>query len=379
MTGIPTQNDSRNYIGRAIEVTVRLLILFLLFGWCFAIISPFLSPVVWGVIIAISIYPLFTSLKLKLKGRGKLAASILTLMMLLMVIIPSWMLADSLVEGITHLREGYSDGRLVIPPPDDRVKDWPAIAKPVVDLWQLASENLQGAMEKFAPQIKQLGGLILSLLAGTGVGVLQFIASIILSGVFLHYAEAGGGTTRKVFRRLAGQQGEEFAEISETTIRNVVKGILGVAVIQSMRAGLGFFVAGIPLAGLWTLLCLILAIIQIGPGPVFVGVIFYAFSTADTLTASLLTAWLLVVGISDNILKPMLLGRGAQVPMLVVFLGSVGGFIANGFVGLFLGPVILSIGYKLFLVWVDDTAHHPVQVTESVPSEESAVSTPPEN
>ena len=357
MSDITSHTENKNYIGKAIEITVRLLILFLRFGWCFAIISPFLSPVAWGVIIAISVYPIFTSLKKKLKGRGKLASVIVTVGMLIIVIIPSWMLADSLYEGIIHFRDVYRSGQLVIPPPDERVKDWPVFAKPVVELWQLASENLQEAMVKFAPQIKQVGGFVLSLLAGTGIGILQFIASIILAGVFLHYAEAGGGTTRKIFRRLAGQQGEEFADISESTIRNVVKGILGVAIIQSMMAALGFYIAGVPLAGLWTLGCIILAIIQIGIGPIILGVVIYMFSTADTLTASLLTVWLVIVGISDNILKPILLGRGAPVPMLVVFLGSVGGFIASGFLGLFLGPVILSIGYKLFLVWVDDTTH----------------------
>jgi predicted PurR-regulated permease PerM len=354
MSDLSQGSETKNYIGKAIEITVRLGILFFVFGWCFQIISPFLSPVIWGVIIAVAVYPLFRGLKKKLGGRSKLSATFLTVIFLSILIIPTWLLADSLIEGISHLREAYQSGNLLIPPPGDRAKDWPVFAKPVVDLWQLASENLEAAMLKFAPQLKHFGGIFIALLASTGIGVLQFIASIILAGVFLHFAESGGATVRKIFVRVAGEQGDHFAEVSETTIRNVVKGILGVAVIQSLLASIGFVIAGVPFAGLWTLACVILAIVQIGIGPVILGVIIYMFSTADVLTASLLTAWLILVGISDNILKPILLGRGASVPMLVVFLGSVGGFIANGFVGLFLGPVILSLGYKLFLMWVDD-------------------------
>jgi predicted PurR-regulated permease PerM len=218
-------------------------------------------------------------------------------------------------------------------------------------------------MLKFAPQIKIAGGMALGLLASTGAGVLQLIASIIITGIFLHYAEAGGVTIRKIFTRIAGDQGEHFAELSEVTIRNVVKGILGVAVIQSLLAAIGFVVAGVPFAGLWTVLCLVLAIVQIGVGPVVLGVVIYMFATADALTATLLMVWLILVSISDNILKPILLGRGAPAPMLVVFLGAVGGFIASGFVGLFLGPVILSIGYKLFFVWVES---HPVPQKNSI-------------
>jgi predicted PurR-regulated permease PerM len=356
MNSLSPENSTKDYVSKAIEITIRLGLLFFIFGWCFQIISPFISPVVWGMIIAIAVYPLYKGLKKRLKGRGKLAATIITVIFLLILIIPTWMLGESVVEGISHLREIYQSDQLVIPPPGDRVKSWPVFTKPIVDLWQLASENLEAAMIKFTPQIKAAAAGAISLLASVGIGVIQFIASIILAGIFLHYAESGGGTVRKIFVRMAGKQGEHFADLSEITIRNVVKGILGVAIIQSLLASIGFVVAGVPFAGLWTLLCIILAIVQIGVGPVAIGVIIYMFSTADTLTASLLTVWLILVSISDNILKPILLGRGASVPMLVVFLGSVGGFIASGFVGLFLGPVILSLGYKLFLMWVDEGA-----------------------
>ena len=144
-----------------------------------------------------------------------------------------------------------------------------------------------------------------------------------------------------------------MAESAELTVRNVAKGVLGVAVIQSLLAGIGIVLAGVPLAGLWIIICLVLAIVQVGILPVSVGTIIYIWGNADTLTASLFTGWMIFVGIIDNILKPILLGKGAPAPMLVVFLGAIGGFMFSGFIGLFTGAIVLTLGYKLVIGWVN--------------------------
>jgi predicted PurR-regulated permease PerM len=157
---------------------------------------------------------------------------------------------------------------------------------------------------------------------------------------------------RDLFIRLAGRRGAEFADDAKVTVRNVVKGILGVAIIQALLAGVGFVVTGVPAAGLWAFLCLLLAIIQIGIAPIAIPVIIYMFYKASTLPAIILAVWLILVMLSDNFLKPLLLGRGAPVPMPVIFLGTIGGFISMGFLGLFIGALILSIGYKLFETWL---------------------------
>jgi predicted PurR-regulated permease PerM len=346
-------NEGTPYVTRSIEVVIRIGVLIFIFGWCFLILSPFLTPVMWGMIIAVTVYPFYKTLEKRLGGRPRIAATLLTLFFISLLLIPAWLLTESLIEGVANLRALYESG-LVIPPPGDQVKSWPAIAKPLIDGWQLASDNLQAAAVKFAPQLKVVGKFILQLLAGTGVGVMQFLVSIIIAGVLLGFSKESGDATRKVFMRLAGaKQGEHFAEVTELTIRNVVKGVLGVAMIQTLLAGIGFFVAGVPAAGLWTLFCLILALIQIGVAPVTIFVIIYTWATADTLTAALLTGWLGFVSISDNILKPFLLGKGAPVPMLVVLLGSLGGFVVSGFIGLFLGPVLLALGYNLFQAWLE--------------------------
>ncbi len=165
-------------------------------------------------------------------------------------------------------------------------------------------------------------------------------------------AESGGRVARDLFVRLAGKRGAEFADDAKVTVRNVVKGILGVAIIQALLAGIGFAVAGVPAAGLWAFLCLLLAIVQIGIGPIVIPIIIVMFYKANTVTAAILAVWLVLVMLSDNVLKPILLGRGAPVPMPVIFLGAIGGFMSMGFLGLFVGALVLSVGYKLFKAWL---------------------------
>lgn len=337
---------------KVVQIILQLGVLLFIFGWCFQILSPFLSPILWGMIIAITAYPMYTKLNSKLGNREKLSSVLITLFFLSLLIVPTILLTASLVDGISSIRTTIQEGKSLIPPPGEIAKQWPALAQPLVAIWQQASDNLQEVAVKYKEQIVEGSKLVLGLIAKTGVGVLQFAISIIVAGIFLTYSKEGGSTLRNIFIKLAGEKGEELAAVSEGTIRSVVKGILGVALIQTLMAGLGFFIAGVPAAGLWTFFCLILAIVQIGVGPIVIGVIIYLFNTADTTTAVIFLIWGIIVMVSDNILKPILLGRGAPVPMLVVFLGSIGGFITSGLIGLFLGAVILSLGYKLFQTWI---------------------------
>lgn len=352
MTETDKSNRRKSDIERAIDIAIRIGVLGLLLMWCFQILRPFIAPVIWGAIIAVAIYSPYNRLKSLLGDRAKLAASLMTLLVLAILVVPAIPLTGSLIDGLTHLSEGFQGGIFTIAPPPEDIMDWPLVGKSLYGFWSEASQNLEAVLSQFAPQIKAVSIWLLESVAGTGMGILQFIFSILIAGVFLASSRQSSKAVQDVFVRLAGDKGAEFSKVSETTIRNVVKGILGVAVIQALLAGLGFFFAGVPAAGLWTLLCLILAVVQIGVIPVVVPVIIYMFYTASTLTATILTIYLIFVTLVDNFLKPVLLGRGAPVPMLVIFLGSIGGFIASGFVGLFVGAIILSLGYKLFQAWL---------------------------
>lgn len=355
----PTNAKSASYdFEKIVDTLIRLGVLSLLLMWCFDILKPFILILVWAIVIAIAIFPVHAVLARVFRGRKILAGIVLTSFLLSLIIIPSGLIIYSLYEGIHHFRELFRAGEPLIPAPGARTANWPPITKPILDFWQLASENLQETVVKYSDQIKEYGAILLLALAGISKGILSFIVSIIIAGVLLIYADSSVVVTHKIFRKLVGKNADNFAEISVLTIRNVVKGILGVAFIQSTMAGLGFFIAGVPFAGLWTVLCLILAIIQLGIGIIAIPVAIYMFSVSDTTTAVILAIWLGITLLADNILKPILLGRNAPAPMLVIFLGAIGGFIYNGFLGLFLGAIILTIGYKLFMMWLDTEKNH---------------------
>ncbi len=209
-------------------------------------------------------------------------------------------------------------------------------------------------VKSYSTQLKSVGSWLLNALMGTGLAFIQFILSIIISGIFLAFSEEGGNVLKKLFGRIVDDRGDEYANVTELTVRNVSKSVIGVALIQSFLAGIVFLLAGIPYAGLWALICLILCIIQLGPGLVIIPAIIYLFTVSDTWVAVIWTIVFLGVMVSDNILKPWLMGKGSPVPTLVVFLGSLGGFIVSGFMGLFLGAIVLALGYKLFLAWIDE-------------------------
>ena len=347
------ENQSKFSFGKIVDTLIRLGFLFLLLMFCFDILKPFTLILIWGTIFAISIYPIFEKLSKMFGGRKVVPAILLTIIMLGVLILPVALLFGSLSEGIHDLRTMYTAGHNIIPPPGAETKSWPAIVQPLVGIWQLASENLGGFIVQYKEQLKGIAEWLIGAFKGFSFGVVQLLASIIISGILLAYADDCESASKKIFIKLASDNGEEFHNLSVVTIRNVVRGIIGVALAQSAIASIGMFAIGVPFAGMWTLLCIILAIAQVGVGPVVIPMAIYMFTVKDTLPASLFAACMLVAVISDNILKPLLLGRGSPVPMLVVFLGAIGGFIYSGFLGLFLGAVILSLGYKLLLRWME--------------------------
>jgi len=348
------QADKKSTIQIVVDVTIKLGVLLLLLAWCFKIIYPFVSIVLWALIIAVAIFPLFIKMSDKLGNSKKISATLITLVFLSVIIVPSILFTSSLIDGIKKLSSDIENKSFDIPPPPADVADWPLVGGAIYGTWNLASENMEAVVEKYGNELLAVGNWILSALMGVGMDLIQFILSVIIAGIFLASSDSGGKMLRQFYRRLVGERGEEFAQASEVTIRNVAKGVLGVAVIQSFLAGIVFLLAGIPYAGLWALICLILCVIQLGPGLVIIPVIIYLFTAFDIWVAVLWTIVLVLVMVSDNILKPLLMGKGAPVPMLVIFLGSIGGFISSGFIGLFIGAIILSLGYKLFMAWMEE-------------------------
>lgn len=352
MTSSDLSSSDKVFLARVIEVAIRIGLVALLIAWCFEIVRPFLNPAIWGLIIAIASYPGYLRLRSALAGRSGLAAVLFSLLALILLIGPAVLLAGTLVESAQELAQSLSDGSMTIPPPPESVGAWPLIGKPISMFWDLASQNLEAALRQAGPQLQSIGAWLLSGAAGVGFGILQFVFAIIIAGVLLAHADGGQTTARAVAIRFVGERGPEFADLAQATIRSVARGILGVALIQALLAGLGFLVVGLPGAGLWALICLLLSVVQIGVGLVVIPAVIYVFSTADMITAILFLVWSIFVIAIDNVLKPLLLGRGLNVPTVVIFIGAIGGFLASGIIGLFVGSVVLALGYTLFLAWL---------------------------
>lgn len=338
---------------RALEAAIRIGLVVLLVVWCFNIVQPFIMLVLWGAIIAVAVYPLFVRLSAVLGGRGKYAATLMTLFALALLVTPTVMLTDSAIANSQHIAHQLRDGTLTIPPPSAKVQSWPLVGNRLYNTWELAATNIGEVVNKYKPQLTRLGKYLLSAAAGAGITILQFIVSIIIAGVFLVYANTGCQGVEKVAARLMGaENGREFTAMAGTTIRSVAQGVLGVAIIQAILAGIGLLAIGVPYTGVWTLLVLLLAIMQVPTILVLGPIMLYVFSVEATVPAVLFMIWGLLVGFSDNILKPLLLGRGLDIPMLVILLGAIGGLILSGLIGLFVGAVVLAVGYRLFTAWL---------------------------
>jgi predicted PurR-regulated permease PerM len=337
-----------------IDTILRIVVLFLLIAWCVGIILPFLEPVIWGAIIAIALYPFFAMAKRWVGNRNMLAGVLLTLLILVLLLLPTAWIIKSLVEGIQRLVIQFREHTLVIPPPDPSVAGWPLIGKPISDIWLLASQSLESAITTYKEPLSKLGMTIIGPLGGFGKSLIMFFVSVIIAGVFLIKADASAGFVRKLVYRLAGERSVEIVPIAGVTIKNVAKGILGVAFFQFVTAGMVFLLAHVPLAGLWAFAVLVFAILQLPSGLIIVPVIIYLFSAKELLPAILWAVPLLIIALSDNVLKPLLMGKGSAVPMLVIFLGAIGGFVFSGFIGLFTGAIVLSVGYNLMAHWVGE-------------------------
>lgn len=351
------QQDTRphDYKRRALDVFIHVGLVVLLATACLAILRPFVPLIAWGIVIAIATYPAYKKLRSWLRGRGNLAAFLCTLAFLTLLIVPVILLAQTMVGGVETMTTHLKDGTLSVPPPPDNIATWPLIGPPLYNTWNMAATNLSGLLKSLGPQLRSVVSWLFSASAGLGLTVLQFILSIIVAGALLANASGAAAMTRSLANRLFGSQGPEFEELAGATIRSVVNGIIGVAVIQTVAAGIGFLVVGIPGAGLWTLIFLFAAILQAGT-ILLIPAVIYVFAIASTTKAVVFLVWCIIVGISDNALKPLLLGRGVAVPMVVIFLGAIGGFIAIGIIGLFIGAVVLSVSYKLFLAWLEGPA-----------------------
>ena len=344
-----------------IHIAIRLALLAFLIYWSFLLLSPFIPILVWSVVLAVAFYPAYDWLARHLGDRRGVAAVIVTLAVLSVFLGPATWLGIGLVEGLRNISDQLTSGDLTIPTPPDSVKDWPVIGATLHEFWQTASVNLEAALRQLAPYLKPLAGPILALAGSAGTGTLKFLASVIISGFLYPYGPKLVAASRRALTRIVPERSDSFLALAGATIRTVLQGVIGVAAIQALLGGVVLKIAGVPNAGVLAFAILVLGIVQIGSLPILLPVAIWVWTVKDVGAAALITVFLALVGISDNALKPLLMGRGLSTPVLVIFIGVLGGTLAHGIVGLFIGPVILAVAWELMTVWIgiDDPAPQP--------------------
>ncbi len=347
-----------------IQLVVRLGLLALLLVWTSYLIRPFVPILAWALVLAVAFHPVFGLLATMLGGRPKLAAAILTAFNLAVVIGPATWLGLGAVEGIKDFAGQLTAGELAVPSPPEAIKSWPLIGAQLYGLWDQASTNLSSVLRQLAPYLKPFAGTLLGLAGDAGVGAIKFLVSVAVAGFVLPYGPQLVAAGRGFLARIVPEQSEHFLDLAGATIRAVSQGVIGIAVVQALLAGFGFKLAGIPIAGLLAFLVLLLSIVQIGGTIVMLPVIVWIWIDKDVTTALLLTLFLGIVSLLDNILKPLVMGRGLTTPTLVILVGVIGGTLAHVIVGLFIGPIILSVAWELTVAWIRmDRAGPALQVT----------------
>ncbi|MNF56914.1 putative inner membrane protein [compost metagenome] len=352
----PTPTSDKALSRGLLDVLIRAGLIAVLVMFCFQIFHPFLNLMLWSLIMAITLYPLHLKLRGTLSNSEGRTATLIVVVAIAILMVPIYLLGASLADSVEQALTTVKSGAFHIRPPAESVASWPLVGKPLHAFWLQASTDLSGVAQKFTPQIRELTLTLLGKLAGLGMGLLVFIVALIIAGIFMAYGEGGSRSAVEIASRLSGpDKGSQITELCTATIRAVAQGVVGIAFIQMLLIGVAFVLKGIPGAGLLALAVLLLGIMQLPATLITIPVIAFVFTTEGASTATIVfSIYVFIAGLADNVLKPLLLGRGVNVPMPVVLIGALGGMVTNGVIGLFIGPVVLAVGYQLFWQWVRD-------------------------
>jgi predicted PurR-regulated permease PerM len=340
---------------RLLDVLIRAGLIVVLALLCYQVFAPFLSLMVWAVILAVTLYPLQRALARRMGGRMGWTATLITLVFIAVIIAPTAVLLNSTGDSVKRLIDGVQENTLQVPPPRESVAAWPVVGEKVHDFWQKAYDDLPALVQSLQPKLGDLARAALSMVASIGGGILMFIAALIVAGIMMAFGESGARACRSIFVRVFGDvRGEEFTVLSVATVRAVAQGVIGIAFIQALAVGLCLLAAKVPLAGVLAGVVLVLGIAQIPALIVTLPAIAYLWMSGNygNVAAIVFSVLLFIAGMADNVLKPLMLGRGVDAPMPVILIGALGGLATAGILGLFVGATLLALGYQIFMGWV---------------------------
>ncbi len=355
LPNLPDHELEKRLSALLLDVLIRAGLVLALVVLCHKVFAPFLPLMLWALILAVTLYPIHQQIAKRIGGRQGVAATLLVLVGVVLIAGPTTVLVSSLGDSLQELINNVKDNTLHIPAPAAQVAQWPLIGKKVHALWSQAYTDLPTVVHSMQPKLGELTKRALGIVAGLGSNTLQFLLSFIIAGIIMAFGASGARTTQSIFERIVGiDRGKAFTDLSTATIRTVSAGVIGIASIQALLIGLALVVADIPWAGLLSMIVLVLGIAQIPAVLVTLPVIGYIWYSGDygTVSAITYTVLLIVAGMADNVLKPLMLGRGVDAPMPVILLGALGGMASKGILGMFLGATLLALGYQIFMGWV---------------------------
>jgi len=337
------------------DTLVRVALMVGLAVLCFRVFSPFLNLMVWSIILAITLYPLHQQIARGVRDKQWLASTVLVLLGIALIVVPTWLLMNSFADSVRGFVTAVQQNTLQIPPPREGIRNLPIVGQKIYDGWSKAQTDLPTFVHTMQPKLGEVLRSSLSIVASIGRDMLMFLASFVVANILMAYGESAARSGNGFFNRVAGpKRGEALARLSLSTIRAVALGVIGVAAIQALLVGLALLFAGIPIAGILAIVALVLGIAQVPAVIITIPVIIYIWSSGNYSSGAAVahTIILLLTGMADNVLKPLMLGRGVDVPMPVILFGALGGMATGGIQGMFVGATALALGYELFRNWI---------------------------
>ncbi len=337
---------------------IILAILFLggLITASFWILRPFLPAMIWATLVTVATWPLMLKIQKLLWGKRSLAVAVMTILLLLVLVVPLSLAIAAVLGNIDRVAEWTKQlADMHVPPPPAWVVDFPVLGPKIQHQWQLfVAEGLPELADKLAPYATMIGTWFANKVGSFGMVLFQFVLTVFIAAIMYAGGETAAAWIRRFGTRLAGQQGENAITLASQAVRGVALGVVVTAVVQSALGGIGLAVAGVPMASILTVLMFVLCIAQLGPTLVLVPAVVWVYWSGDNVWGTVLLVWTVIVGTLDNFLRPYLIKKGADLPLLLIFVGVIGGLIAFGLLGIFIGPVVLAVGYKYMETWVED-------------------------
>ena len=353
--------------GRSDLTRTTLAVLFVagLIAACFWILRPFLPAVIWATTLVVATWPVMLRVQHRLWNRRGLAVAIMTLALLLVFVVPFWLAITTIIDNFDRIVEwGTSVKSFKLPPAPQWLVGVPLFGERAAQFWEsVAVSGIEPLVAKAEPYAGGAASWFVAALGGLGIVFVQFVLTVVIAAIMYLGGERAATAAQRFGHRLAGERGKQSVLLAGQAIRSVALGVVVTAVAQSVLGGIGIAIAGVPLAAVLTALMFMLCIAQFGPLPVLVPVVIWLYWSGHSGWGTFLLVWTIVVGSLDNILRPILIRKGAHLPIVLLLAGVIGGLIAFGLVGIFLGPVVLAVGYTLLQSWMAEDVITPEEVT----------------